>query len=109
MIVLFAELLVVADPFMRAALRGSLLKHARGEWRDLVRHHIYGHRLTEVHIDDSTMLDDDMRSVAAPDTRPNVDAAVREAIAAARALQPAPRNRHERRKVEALRRKWVRL
>lgn len=37
------------------------------------------------------------------------DPFMREAIAAARALQPAPRNRHERRKVEALRRKWVRL
>lgn len=37
--------------------------------------------------------------------RPDVRAAVRDAIAAARTLQPAPRNRHERRKVAALRRR----
>lgn len=50
-----------------------------------------------------------LRDLMAPETRPDVDAAVREAIEEARALQPAPRNRHERRRLAALRRRGVML
>lgn len=50
-----------------------------------------------------------LSAVLAPEARPDVDAAVREAIEAARALQLAPRNRHERRRIEAMRRRGVML
>jgi hypothetical protein len=45
-----------------------------------------------------------LRALVEPE-RPDAGAAVREAIEAARALQPVPRNRHERRRIAALRRR----
>lgn len=72
--------LLEADPIRRAAVRGSLLEHASGEWLEAMRH----------------MVEPEL---------PDVGAAVREAIEAARALQPATRNRHERRRLATLRRR----
>jgi hypothetical protein len=46
-----------------------------------------------------------LRRVMAEPPRPDVGAAVRAGIAAARALEPPPRNRHERRALDAKRRR----
>jgi hypothetical protein len=72
--------LLDADPMLRLAMRRSMLEHASGEWLEAMRH------------------------MVEPE-RPDVAGAIREAIEAARALQPATRNRHERRRLAALRRR----
>jgi hypothetical protein len=92
--------LLDADPWLRLAMRRSMLEHASGEWLDLIRHHIYGYRVDVSDARDSGSTCGER--VGGPrDVRP----AVRDAIEAARALQPAPRNRHERRRRAALRRR----
>jgi hypothetical protein len=72
--------LLDVDPWLRLAMQRSMLEYASGEWLEAMRH------------------------MVAPE-RPDVGAAVREATEAARALQSAPRNRHERRRIAALRRR----
>lgn len=92
--------LLDADPLLRAAMRRSMLEYASGEWLDLIRHHIYGHRVAVSAASDGGSTGNER--VNGP---PDVDAAVRDGIEAARALQPGPRNRHERRRLAALRRR----
>lgn len=123
--------LLDADPMRCAAVRGSILEHASGEWLRAMTEAFGVDGQCEPQQCKACLVarrgfwicpagseaDHHGPFVAAPGEwpaamrhmtepeLPDVGAAVREAIEAARALQPATRNRHERRRLATLRRR----
>ncbi len=83
------------DPLSDLARR-SMLEHASGDWLRAV---------AVVHGVDAIAIEKALAALRKGPERAPVRDAVEAGVAAARALEPKPRNRHERRKAAALRRR----